>query len=113
MSNKSPESLQLFLATLAGLNSTEITKAKELYIKNEITECQAEIKSLKNEYFSMAFHLLIPFFWPMLFGGRKERKIRIEEKKAKINNALLVWKDDLGDSYGELKEILNSLQVSK
>lgn len=103
----SPESIQLFLAGLNGLNKPEITKAKELYIRNAISEYHFEIKSHKNSYFTMALHLLVPFFWPILFGALKENKIRIEERKSKIENALEVWKDDLTESYEELKNLLN------
>lgn len=105
----SAESLQIFSAGLMGLNQEEIRKAKELHIRNAISEYKSEIKGHKNNYFTMALHLLIPIFWPMLFGTQRANKIKIQEKKDKILNALEVWKDDLKGSYQELKISLNDV----
>jgi hypothetical protein len=105
----SSESLQLFLATAGQLEASELTKAKELYIRNAISEYRAGQKTRKNSYLTMGLHLLIPIFWPMLFGSMREQKIELEAAKIRIQNALDVWKKDLGNTtYKELYDLLHA-----
>lgn len=42
-----PEKLQLFVASLAGLAPAEISKAKVLYIRNAIDEYEAELTAAR------------------------------------------------------------------
>lgn len=100
------ESLQSFSGGMIGLSQDEIRKAKELFVRNAISEYQSEVKSHKNNLITMGLHLLIPIFWPMLFGKQRESKIELEEKRNKILNALEVWKSDLPYCYVELKSML-------
>lgn len=102
----SAESLQSFSGGMIGLSQEEIRKAKELFVRNAISEYQAEVKSHKNNLFTMGLHLLVPIFWPMLFGRQRESKIELEEKRNKILNALEVWKSDLPHCYNELRSLL-------
>jgi len=105
-----PEALQLFLASLGGLSPEENKKAKELYLRNALTAYAAEKKKFKNFWISSALHLLIPVFWPMFFGARRDQKVQLEEMRARIQNAIRVWKDDLGSQAKELERELSQME---
>ncbi len=106
-----PESLSLFFARLEGLDNAEIQKAKELYLRNAITELASEQKQYKISWLVMGLHLLIPIFWPMLLGSQKQAKIELYEAKERIENALKVWRHDIGRSYLELKTKLDAIEL--
>lgn len=104
----SAESLQLFLATAGHLEAGELTKAKELYIRNAISEYHAAKKKLSNSWITLGLHLLIPIFWPMLYGAHRSAKIELEATKTRIQNALEVWKNELGSTHSDLTVLLNT-----
>jgi hypothetical protein len=91
----SPEKLQLFAATLAGLAPAEVRKAKVLYIRNAISEYEA-LRAIV-ERFGQAQGCLsvIPTFWPVI-GAQKEM-LAAQQRLAKdrIRNAISVWREDL------------------
>ncbi|MCB0734845.1 MAG: hypothetical protein H6608_07285 [Flavobacteriales bacterium] len=109
----SAEAIQSFAAALSGLEPQEMRKAKELYLRNAITELKSEKRQYKASWITMGLHLLIPIFWPMLFGAQKQARIELEEYKERISNALEVWKDDLGSSYYPLQNLLESVSNEK
>ena len=103
----SPEALQMFTLSVSGLGADEIKKHKELYVRNAITEYHGTFEKDKAESFLLMFFGIIPFFWPFIYSWVRNSKAGREEKKAQIENALLVWKDDLYNKHTDLLTLLN------
>jgi hypothetical protein len=91
----SPEKLQLFAATLAGLAPAEVRKAKVLYIRNSISEYEALHASMEGFGQAQGCMSVIPVFWPVM--GAQKRIMAAQQRLAKdrIRNAISVWRDDL------------------
>lgn len=97
----SPERLQLFTATLAGLPQEEIRKAKVLYIRNAISEYRAMEETYRAAGCGQALFMIIPIFWPILYMQSRMMNAQRRLAAERIQNALLVWKDDLGgENFG-------------
>lgn len=96
----SPEKLQLFAATLAGLPAEEIRKAKSLYVRNAISEYRATESGLEAFGQAQGCLAVIPIFWPILGAQKKMMATGLQLGRERINNALEVWKDDLrGETF--------------
>ena len=98
----SPEKLQLFIATLAGLPRDEVRKAKSLYLRNAISEYRAARESIQGFRVVLWLFAIIPIFWPMLYAMKRGMNASLRLARERIGNAIAVWKDDL---EGEIFEI--------
>lgn len=106
----SAAALQLFLTSLSGLREPEIRKAKELHVRNALVEVQSLIDEHKDFVKGHLLHILIPIFWPMLWGAHRKEKIEIREAIGRISNALIVWQQDIGPVYNTLATELGRLK---
>jgi len=109
----SSESLQVFVTGLAGFNEKELTKTKELYLRNAVSEFRAAKKQFEAVHW-IAFVCL--FFPPLFFFGfvfRKGSKIEFEEASTRLFNALNMWKEDLPHCYEELKAEIEEVTTWK
>ena len=96
----SPEKLQLFAASMAGLPRDEIRKAKSLYIRNAISEFKALNEELRAFGIVQIFLAIIPIFWPILYVQRRGMNSGRRLAAERIRNAIAVWKDDLeGETF--------------
>lgn len=96
----SPEKLQLFAASMAGLPPDEIRKAKSLYIRNAISELKALDESFRAFGIVQIFFAIIPIFWPILYAQRRGMNSQRRLAADRIRNAMAVWKDDLeGETF--------------
>ena len=96
----SPEKLQLFAASMAGLPRDEIRKAKSLYIRNAISEFKALNEELRAFGIVQIFFAIIPLFWPILYAQRRGMNAQRRLAAERIRNAIAVWKDDLeGETF--------------
>lgn len=107
--NLTPEKLQLFVAGLSGLNADEIRKAKLLFIRNELSELKALKTSMAGFGVVQGCFAIIPIFWPILWAQRKGMDAALTLQQDQIRNALLVWKDDLGEDGRQIEAELESL----
>lgn len=102
------ESVQQFTLSLAGLPETEMAKAKELYLRNAISEYKTEKEAEKNFMLGALVQWLIPLFWPQLISQRRNAQKEAEESRQRIVNALNVWKEELGNKHRELMSLLEN-----
>jgi hypothetical protein len=102
-----PGSLQLFLASMNGLDKAELSKAKELYLRNAISEYISEKKEYLFEKESSDIFSLV--FSSMHKRRVKYAEINLGESKNRLENTLLVWKDDLTHCYTELNQTIKNL----
>jgi len=112
-SNKimSGDSMAAFLTSTVGMAQEELSKAKELHIRNSIVELGSEVKQYGAGWPLFLLFGLIPFFWPFLFVGYRTQKIDFRETKTRIENALATWKDDLPHCHAELKSELDNIDI--
>ena len=96
----SPEKLQLFVASMAGLPRDEIRKAKSLYIRDAISQFKALNEELRAFGIVQIFFAIIPLFWPILYAQRRMMNSQRRLAAERIRNAIAVWKDDLeGETF--------------
>jgi len=98
MNNKidylSNEKISSFVAGLSGLSKDELKKAKLLFIRNAIIEYNTE----KQTYNRMLFIPVIG--WLSYLLNLPFQSIIFANMKAKIRNAIDIWKEDLaGESF--------------
>ena len=91
----SPEKLQLFAASMAGLPRDEIRKAKSLYIRNAISEFKALNEGLRAFGIVQIFFAIIPLFWPILYAQRRMMNSQRRLAAERVRNAMAVWREDL------------------
>lgn len=91
----SPEKLQLFIASLAGMAPDEMQKAKLLFLRNEVSELRAMKTAMAGFGVAQGCFAIIPIFWPILWAQRKGMTAGLKLQKEQIQNALSVWRDDL------------------
>ncbi|MCE9603454.1 MAG: hypothetical protein K8U03_00970 [Planctomycetia bacterium] len=91
----SPEKLQLFAATLAGLPQTEMRQAKLLYIRNAIAELRAQEQVFASFGKLQGCMSIIPIFWPVLAMQKRIMATQKQLARQRIVNAIDVWKEDL------------------
>ena len=108
-SGLTPEKLQIFLASLSGLDGDEIRKAKLLFIRNELSELKAMKTSMAGFGVAQGCFAIIPIFWPILWAQRAGMNASLNYQKDQIRNALSVWRDDLGDDARQIESELESL----
>lgn len=101
-----PEKLQLFVASLAGLAPAEITKAKVLYIRNAIDEYEAELISSQSSKWVLLMFALVPLFWPFLYAAKKSMDAHFEVARRRIRNAIEVWEDDLRGQHFPVERLV-------
>ncbi len=94
--------LQLFVAGLSGLSPEEIRKAKSLYIRNAIAEYEALTGSLGGFRVAQGCFMMIPIFWPIIYGQNRMFKAQQNLARQRIKNAVDVWRDDLAGERFEL-----------
>jgi len=92
------DKMQLFAASLTGLDENEIAKAKALYINNAITDYKALKQTTSAFGCAQTFFWIIPLFWPILFSQKKMLRVMENTMREKIQNALDVWADDIKKS---------------
>jgi hypothetical protein len=101
--------LQGFIASIANLASDEARKAKLLYVRNEIAGYEAELEHSKHFGLLQLAFAVIPFFWPVLYVQRRAMITDARMKLRRIQNALEVWRTELGDDglalEGELERL--------
>lgn len=102
----SAQQLQVFVSSLAGLSTDEIRKAKSLYIRNAISEYKAAKAGIEGFGVAQGCFALIPIFWPILWAQRVGMTSGLKLYEERITNAMAVWKDDLGEDYAELQQLL-------
>lgn len=105
-----PERLQLFAAGLSGMDPDEIRKAKLLFIKNEISQFKASLATMDGFMKLQGCFSLIPIFWPMLKAQRTTMKAAITMQIEQIQNAIDVWREDLGEDAAELEATLRDIK---
>ena len=98
----SPEKLQLFMAGLSGLAPEEVRKAKVLYLRNAISEYEAMRTSLQGFGQAQGCAWVIPFFWPVMGAQKKMIDAQLQLSKARIRNAIEVWRNDIRGERFEL-----------
>lgn len=108
-SGLTPERLQLFLASLSGLNGDEVRKAKLLFLKNAISELKALQTSMAGFGVAQGCFAVIPVFWPILWAQRKAMNAAVTLQKDQVRNALSVWREDLGDEARRIEVELESM----
>jgi hypothetical protein len=91
----SPEKLQSFAASIAGLPQHEMRQAKLLYIRNAIAELRAQEQVFASFGKLQGCLSIIPVFWPVLAMQKKMMATHKQMSQQKIINAIDVWKDDL------------------
>ena len=102
----SAQQLQMFVASLSGLSTDEVRKAKSLYLRNAISEYRAAKAGMEGFGVAQGCFALIPIFWPILWAQRVGMNSGLKLYEERINNALIVWKDDLGDDLAEIQQLL-------
>ena len=109
MPDHSADKLQLFIASIGSLTGDEARKAKLLYLRNELADFEAANSNAKADGFLQLLFALMPLFWPFLYVQRKNLVTAAELSARRIQNALDVWRTDLGDEHarlaGELERI--------
>lgn len=101
-----PDSLNAFANSLRGMAVDEIQKAKELFIKNAISDYETAVKKFNNLLFLRVFLFIIPIFWPFLIVLLRNEYLDLKNSKNQILNTIEVWGDDLGDKKIELENLL-------
>jgi hypothetical protein len=91
----SPEQMQQFAVSVAGLPPQEMRQAKLLYIRNAIAELRAQEKVFASFGKMQGCLGIIPIFWPVIAMQKKMMEAQKELARQRIVNALDVWKDDL------------------
>lgn len=104
-----PEKLQLFIAGLSGLNADEVRKAKILFIRNELSQLKALKETMAGFGVAQGCFAIIPFFWPILWVQRRGMNAALTLQKDQIRNALIVWRDDLGDDARQMQSELDAM----
>ena len=122
-SRSSSESVFDFATAIANLPPEEVKKMKLLYLKNAIADYQESLSYRKFFVFSIpllvfvilvcfitdSFFVLMPILFLLFsFFWYSAHKSRLRKMKQKINNALEIWHDDLGDDYYHLSNELKS-----
>lgn len=104
-----PEGIQLFMAGLAGLPQEEVRKAKELFIRNELSR----LKGAKTSYAAFGTvqgcFSIIPIFWPIMGAQKRIMNATLTTQAERIRNAIEVWREDLGDDARDLERQLDDL----
>ncbi len=104
-----PEKLQLFIAGLSGLNADEVRKAKILFIRNELSQLKALKETMAGFAVAQGCFAIIPVFWPILWAQRRGLNAALTLQKDQIRNALVVWRDDLGDDARQMQSELDAM----
>lgn len=104
-----PEGIQLFMAGLAGLPQEEVRKAKELFIRNELSRLKGAKASYAAFGTAQGCFSIIPIFWPMISAQKRMMNATLTTQAERIRNAIEVWRDDLGDDARDLERQLDDL----
>ena len=99
----------MFIAGLSGMAPDEVRKAKLLFIRNEIAELRATVKSHAGLGVVQGCFAIIPIFWPILWAQRSGMKAMVNMRREQIGNALAVWREDLGPDAAALDAELTAL----
>ena len=86
----------MFIASLSGMVPEEVRKAKLLFLKNEISQYRAIKTTHGGMNVAQGCFMIIPIFWPILYGQRRAMKAELNLQQEQIRNALSIWADDLG-----------------
>lgn len=104
----SPQLLQNFTASLAGLPAEEVRGAKRLFVRNAISE----YKNIRAQYKAFGgvqlVFAIIPFFWPILWVQRRSMSSNLMMYEERIENALAVWPEDLTEEARLFQEVRNA-----
>lgn len=106
-----PENLQLFVAGLSGLDPEEVRKAKLLFVRNELSQLRAMKTSLTGLGTAQGCFSVIPIFWPIIKAQRSGMNAMLTLQKEQIQNALLVWRDDLGEDAWAIERELQAVEL--
>jgi hypothetical protein len=106
-----PERLQLFLAGLSGLDPEEVRKAKLLFVRNELSQLKAFKASLAGFGTAQGCFAIIPIFWPIISAQRSSMNAMLTLQKEQIQNALSVWRDDLGEDGRMIERELQMIDL--
>ena len=104
-----PEKLQLFVAGISGLHPDEVRKAKLLFVRNELSQLKALKTSMAGFGVAQGCFAFIPVFWPILWAQKNAMNAAWTLQKDQIRNALMVWRDDLGNDAREIEMELEAL----
>lgn len=91
------------------MDASEARKAKLLLIKNEISSLKAQKDSFASFGCVQSVFAIVPIFWPILYAQRRIMNTALNHQKEQIQNALDVWRDDLGSDFFNLSQELDSL----
>lgn len=100
--------MNLFLAGLAGLPAEEVSKAKQLFLRNEIAQYKAICAENAAQKIGMLMMYIIPLAWPAAYSLRRTMKARAQLQEDRIRNALAVWGQDLGPEASSLRAELDA-----
>ncbi|MEM7594581.1 MAG: hypothetical protein AAF383_24280 [Cyanobacteria bacterium P01_A01_bin.83] len=119
-----PGDFSAFAASLKNLTKEEIRQAKVLYMKRAITGYESYCQNIPlflllagcvcmfmffNSITVFPFFALLPLLF--LFYTFKSIKNSLRYSKKQINNALEIWKEDLGDDYFKFKIELEKIEA--
>ena len=107
-SGQTGDAMHMFLAGLAGLPAEEVAKAKQLYLRNEISQYRAIKEENGAQKIGMIMMYIIPLAWPAAYSLRKTMKARARLAEDRIRNALAVWGNDLGPEASALRAELEA-----
>jgi hypothetical protein len=100
------DKLQLFIASIGSLAGEESKKAKLLFVRNQIADYEAECDNARTFGFVQILFAIFPLFWPILLAQRHGMVTSAKQTYRHIQNALDVWKSDLGDEHPRLVDEL-------
>lgn len=104
-----PEKLHLFFAGLSGQSADEVRKLKILLIRNELSQLKALNATMAGFGVAQGCFAVIPLFWPILWAQRRGMNAALTLQKDQIRNALIVWRDDLGDDARQMQSELDGM----
>lgn len=98
-----PTALAAFAGGLANLPPEEIRKAKKLYLLNAITDMKAQRGMMRTMVIVFGCMSIIPIFLIVFIPTLVTYRTMTRAGREKIQNAIDVWRDDLGDDYEMLR----------
>lgn len=104
----SPASMSSFIASLHGMASNEVLKAKELYIMNAISDYKTARTQFNNGLVLQIIFFIIPLFWPFLIVTIRNSLLDLKNMKNQISNAIEIWGSDMGEKKEELERLLHN-----
>lgn len=91
------DKFEAFAASIANLAGDEARKAKLLYLRNGLAEHEASLEHSRSFGMLQLAFAVIPLFWPILYLQRRAMITDARLGHRRIQNALEIWRTELGD----------------